>query len=104
MNKLDKVIDTLESVKPKDLKAFDFEQTSPFYDYFVICTVNERQGNTAVNHLKKAFGPEGIRSVEGKGDSWLLIDLNDIIVHLFSEDDRAYYDFDRRLIGIRQGR
>jgi ribosome-associated protein len=104
VEKLDKVIDTLETVKPKDLKAFDFEQKSPFYDYFVICTVNERQGNAAVNHLKNAFGADGIRSVEGKGGSWLLVDLNDIIVHLFSEEDRAYYDFDRRLIGIRQVR
>ncbi len=102
MDKLKKVIDTLEGLKVNNLVAYDFEQTSPFYDHFVIATVNERQGTAAVNHLKKAFQPENIRSVEGKSGSWLLIDLNDIIVHLFSEEDRAYYGFDRRLIGVRK--
>ena len=102
MELLNKVIETLEDLKVKDLKAFDFENTSPFYDYFVICTVNERQGNAAINRLKQVVSIEDIRHIEGKGGSWVLIDFGDVVVHLFTEEQRQYYGFDRRLMDIKR--
>ncbi|MFA5560441.1 MAG: ribosome silencing factor [Acholeplasmataceae bacterium] len=102
MEKLNKIIQTLEDVKVKDLKVFDFEQVSPFYDYFVIATINPRQGNAAVNSLKKAFDQSEIKNVEGKDGSWILIDANEVIVHLFQEEDRQYYGFDQRLLGVKR--
>lgn len=102
MEKLNKIIQTLEDLKVKDLAVFDFEKTSPFYDYFVICTTNERQGNAAINYVKKALLAEDIKHVEGKGGSWVLIDCHDVIVHLFREEDRKFYGFDQRLLGIKR--
>ncbi len=102
MEKLNKIIQTLEDLKVKELKVFDFEKTSPFYDYFVIATTNERQGNAAINYLKKALLADDIKHVEGKGGSWVLIDCHDIIVHLFREEDRKFYGFDQRLMGIKR--
>lgn len=102
MEKLNTIIKTLEDLKVKDLKVYDFENTSPFYDYFVIATTNERQGNAAINHLKKTNIFNEIKHIEGKGGSWVLIDATDIIIHLFSSDDRAYYGFDERLIGVKR--
>ena len=102
MEKLNKIIQTLEDLKVRDLAVYDFEKTSPFYDYFVICTTNERQGNAVVSHLKKALADGEIRHVEGKGASWILIDTHDVIVHVFREEDRKYYGFDQRLMGIKR--
>jgi len=102
VEKLNKIIDALEGLKVKDLKVYDFEKASPFYDYFVICTTNERQGSAAINHLKKALEADEIRHIEGKGGSWVLIDCHEVIVHLFSEDDRAFYGFDQRLLDIKR--
>ena len=102
MEKLNKVIQTLEDLKVKDLAVYDFEKSSPFYDYFVIATTNERQGNAAINYVKKALSDNEIKHVEGKGGSWVLIDANDIIIHLFREEDRKFYGFDQRLIGVKR--
>ncbi|MBE0700812.1 MAG: ribosome silencing factor [Acholeplasmataceae bacterium] len=102
MEKVNKIIQILQDLKVKDLVAYDFEKTSPFYDYFVIATVNERQGGAAVNHLKKALVEGEIRHVEGKGGSWVLIDMHDVIVHLFKDEDRKYYNFDQRLLGVKR--
>lgn len=99
---LNKIIEALEDLKVKDLKAFDFENTSPFYDYFVIATVNERQGSAAINRIKKALKDEDIRHIEGKGGTWVLIDCHSVVVHLFSEDERAYFGFDKRLIEVKR--
>lgn len=102
MEKLNKIVQILEDLKVKDLAVYDFEKTSPFYDYFVIATTNERQGNAAVNYLKKGLNPEDIKHVEGKGGNWVLIDLTDVIVHLFREEDRKFYGFDQRLLGVKR--
>ena len=88
MENLNKIIQALEDLKVKDLRAFDFEKTSPFYDYFVIATTNERQANAAINHIKKALLADDVKHVEGKGGTWVLIDCGDVIVHLFQEEHR----------------
>ena len=102
MEKIKHIIEALEGLKVKDLKIYDFEHTSPFYDYFVIATTNERQANAAITHLKKVLNPQDIKRVEGKGGSWTLIDATDIIIHLFKEEDRNFYGFDQRLLGVKQ--
>jgi len=102
VEKLNKIVQALEDLKVRDLAVFDFEQTSPFYDYFVIATTNERQANAAINHIKKALLADDFKHIEGKGGTWVLIDCGDVIVHLFQEEDRKYYGFDQRLIGVKR--
>jgi ribosome-associated protein len=102
VEKLNKIIEILEDVKVKDLAVYDFEKSSPFYDYFIIATTNERQATAAVSYLKKSLLADEIRNVEGKGGSWVLIDAHDIIIHLFREEDRKFYGFDNRLISVKR--
>ncbi len=66
----------------------------------MIATINERQGIAAASHFKKS--DIEVRNIEGKGGGWILIDLGNIIVHLFKQDEREFYGFDRRLIGIKR--
>jgi ribosome-associated protein len=101
MKKLNQIIDILEGLNVKELVVYDFEKSSPFYDYFIICTTNERQASAAINQLKKAL-EDDIRHVEGKDGGWVLIDANDVIVHLFKPEERTYYGFDQRLLGIKR--
>lgn len=101
MEKINAIIDILQDVKAKDIMAYDFQGTSPYYDSFIIATANERQASAAVNHIKQKFGMD-IRGVEGKGSPWVLIDLTDIVIHIFREEDRAYYNFEQRLLGIKR--
>lgn len=102
MEKLDKIVKALEDLKVKDLAVYDFNQTSPFYDYFILATTNERQANAAINHIKKALLADDVKHIEGKGGTWVLVDCSDVIVHLFSEEDRKFYRFDQRLLGVKR--
>lgn len=73
---------------------------SGFTDYFLICSgTNERQNQTiatAVEEtLEKKFGTRP-NSVEGyRLAQWILLDYVDFIVHIFSEEKRAFYDIER---------
>lgn len=102
MDKLNILINTLEDLKVKDLAVYDFENESPFYQYFIIATVNERQGSAATNYVKKALIADEIKNIEGKGGSWTLIDCHEVIIHLFKEEDRKFYGFDQRLLGTKR--
>ncbi len=96
--KILKIIEQLEKVKAKDIKVFNLKDISPFYDYFIVATATERQSNAAINYIKKALEEHEIRHSEGKGGSWLLMDCYDLIVHIFDENTRQFYQFDQRLM------
>lgn len=98
MENIKLIIEQLENVKAQDISVFNFKGTSPFYDYFIVATTNDRQANAAINYIKKALPKEQIKHVEGKGGSWLLIDCFEIVIHLFREEDREFYNFDQRLM------
>lgn len=102
MNLLEQVIKTIEIVKVTDLRIYDMEKSSPFFDYVIVATANERQANALVTYLKDTVGPEVIRGVEGKKGGWLLIDLKDIVIHVFSSEQRDYYGFDKRLMNLKR--
>ncbi|MGI6786949.1 MAG: ribosome silencing factor [Acholeplasmataceae bacterium] len=99
MNKIKPVVTVLDDLKIKDIKVYDFKNTSPFYDYFVIATVNERQANAAANNLKQTF-KDKIKNIEGKSSGWVLVDMGDIIVHLFRAEERDFYGLDKMLYGL----
>jgi ribosome-associated protein len=76
----------------------DIGKVSTFTDYFVVATANNpRQMNAIIESLDRDLRDEGIRPRrrEGAPDSgWVLLDFGDAIVHLFSSDERAYYNIE----------
>ncbi|HHX78294.1 MAG TPA: ribosome silencing factor [Acholeplasmataceae bacterium] len=102
MKKINQIIEVLEQVNAKDIKAFDNEDKSPFFQYVIIATVSDRQANAAVGHFKKLNLAE-MKNVEGTGSSgWVLVDSSDIIIHLFTKEQREYFAFDQRFLGVKQ--
>ncbi|VEU80673.1 ribosome silencing factor [Haploplasma axanthum] len=102
MKKINKIIEILEQVNASDIKAFDYEKKSPFFDYIIIATTNERQSTAAVSYMKKEE-LVNYKNSEGKDNSgWVLIDTGDTIIHLFNSEQRKYYNFDERLLGIKK--
>jgi len=77
----------------------DISKLTSFTDYFVIASaLNVRQMQALLGALDEALGQEGLGSVRSEGDldsGWVLVDLGDVIVHLFSPEQRAYYDIER---------
>lgn len=102
MKKIETILEVLEQVNAKDVKVFDYEDKSPFFQYVVIATVSNRQANAAVGHFKKLNIAE-MQNVEGTDNSgWVLVDSNDIIIHLFTAEEREFFSFDERLLGYKQ--
>jgi ribosome-associated protein len=69
---------------------------SPIADYFVICTAgSERQTAAILRDLSDKLVEESGRKplhTEGQADSgWVLLDYGDVIVHIFSPSQRAFY-------------
>lgn len=87
----------------QDKKGFgatiiDLEGQCSYTDYLVIVSAsNERQAAAIAEGITDALREEhGVRPLfrEGQG-GWLLLDYGDVIVHVFLDDTRAFYDLDR---------
>ena len=89
----------LEEKKAEDIKVIDIHGVSVIADYFVLADgSNQNQLQAMQSAVDEAFYKEGIhaRQVEGNNNStWILMDYGDVIVHLFSKEDRLFYDLER---------
>jgi ribosome-associated protein len=86
--------------KADDIAVFDVGDIISITDVFVLASAsNTRQVRTIVEEVGKALRArtgESPRSVEGLDDaSWVLLDFGDLVVHVFLDETRAYYDLDR---------
>ena len=91
----------MEDGKGNDVVVLDISQLNSWTDYFIIVTVNSSthwQGlykqvkdyikqNDLEVHLTNKKSPDG--------DDWNLIDLGSIVIHLMSEQARAFYDLEK---------
>ena len=94
-----KAVAALEDKKAEDIKVIDIKGVSSIADYFIIANgSNQNQLAAMQDAVDEAMYKSGLhaRQVEGNQNStWILIDYNDIIVHLFSKEDRLFYDLER---------
>ncbi len=99
MDKLDIVLATLEDIKLEDIVVYDMRSHSPFFDHVVLSSANNpRQLKAALNRLKKAAdeqGGERLRFEGAEGARWVLVDWNDVVVNIFTKEERAYYNIER---------
>ena len=95
----DLVINALEDFKAIDIQQIDVSGQSPLTEAFVIASGNSHRHikSMAENLILKAkaagcppLGVEGDRQSE-----WVLVDLNDIIVHLMLPQTRAFYNLEK---------
>jgi ribosome-associated protein len=89
----------VESRKAADIRVLDLRGLTSFADYFVLCTgTNTRQIQAIADEVLRVMKGRGERplSVEGYDNAeWILLDFGDLLVHVFSEKSRNYYDLDR---------
>ena len=94
-----KIVEALEDKKAEDITVLDIGEVSSIADYFIIANGNNANQLTAMEDaVDEAMYTNGVhqQQVEGTGNStWILMDYQDIIVHLFSKEDRQFYDLDR---------
>ena len=92
-------IEALEDKKGEDIRVIDISQISVLADYFIISNgSNESQVRAIVDNVEEQMYKAGyqITQREGYGSGgWVLLDLGDIIVHVFDKENRLFYDLER---------
>jgi 2'-5' RNA ligase/ribosome silencing factor RsfS/YbeB/iojap len=93
-----KIVAALEDKKGEDILLLDIKDIASFTDYFVICNgTSDRMldalAKGVLDATKQFYKKKG--RVEGQPEEgWLVLDYGDVVVHLFSPDQREYYDLE----------
>lgn len=94
-----KIVEILKDKKAKDVKSLNITEITIITDYFVICS------GTSSTHIKaladeveekmKEMNVELLRKEGYTSARWILLDFNDVVVHIFHEEEREFYNLER---------
>lgn len=91
--------EALDEKKGEDIQVIEIKDISIIADYFIIANgTNSSQVNAMVDAVNEKLGKIGIepKRIEGvRSASWILMDYGDIVVHVFSKEDRLFYNLER---------
>ena len=92
-------IEGLEDKKAEDIKVIDISEVSVMADYFIIASgSNRNQVQALADNVEEMLHDVKIRprQIEGyQSANWILMDFNDIIVHIFNDEDRLFYNLEK---------
>jgi len=92
-------VEALEDKKGNDITIIDISEISVLADYFIIAGGSNRNQIQAMSDsVEEALGRAGYlpKQIEGyQSAGWILLDFKDIIIHVFSKEDREFYDLER---------
>lgn len=90
-----KAVDAASEKQANNIVLLDVRERCSFADYFVICSAeSSRQIRSIADEIEAMLKKEGVRPHhhEGSLDSgWYLLDYSDVIIHIFSAEERGYY-------------
>lgn len=99
MTILKETVNCLVDAKVIDIKIYETKNITPFFDYAIVATANSsRQLSAVVARLRKDSQEKNIiiRGIEGlDGGYWALVDMKEVIVNIFIEEEREKYDLDK---------
>lgn len=89
----------LDDKKAEEITIIDISEVSVLADYFIIASGNNRnQVQAMADNVEDDLGKAGYvsKQIEGyQGANWILMDYNDIIIHVFDKENRSFYDLER---------
>lgn len=103
---LETVIHAAEDKKAYDLVILEIKGLSVLADYFVICHGNsEVQVQAIAKEIREKTQEAGldVKPMEGFDEArWVLIDIGDVVVHVFHKEERDYYNLEKLWADARQ--
>ena len=92
-------VEALKEKKGYDVKVIDISEISILADYFIIAKgSNANQVQAMVDNVEEQMYKAGFDDpkVEGYNNaSWILLDYNDVVLHIFDEESRSFYNLER---------
>lgn len=95
----DAVVNAIEDIKGFDITVLNVSKLTSMTHYMIICSANSsRQTKAIADNVRVQLKEKGIepRGQEGEGSGeWVLVDLDDVIVHVMTPTSRAYYNLEQ---------
>jgi len=93
------IVKIIDEKKGENINIIDMRNISSLASYYIICSVNSERQATAIAHeIEKELITKNLpyNHTEGKkSDSkWILVDAEDVIVHIFTKEEREVYNLD----------
>ena len=92
-------VNALEDKKAEDIHIIDISDISTIADYFIIADgSNKSQIQAMADNVSEVLGRAGVnlRQMEGyQNANWILMDFQDVIIHIFDRENRLFYDLER---------
>src|SRR5699024_843450 len=92
-------VEALEDKKAVDVRILDIGQISTLADYFIIASGNNRnQVQEMEDDVEEVCAKAGYHAKQTEGyrnANWILLDYGDVVIHLFDEENRLFYDLER---------
>ena len=92
-------VEALKEKKGYDVKVIDISEISILADYFIIANgSNANQVQAMVDNVEEQMYKAGFDDpkVEGYHNAyWILLDYNDVVLHIFNEESRSFYNLER---------
>jgi len=94
------IADIIAETPAADTRVIDIHELTTIADLFVICSgENERQLRAITRTISDEMMKQDKRPIRVEGDTasgWILMDFGDVIVHIFDEELRKFYDLEER--------
>ena len=91
--------DALDDKKALEIKVINIENVSTLADYFIIASgTNHNQVQAMADNVDETLGRAGYepKQIDGyQNANWILMDYRDIVIHIFDEENRLFYDLER---------
>ena len=89
----------LEDTKGVDIRVLDVRQITAITDYMVIASgTSDRHVRSLANNVLDAMSKSGVKSIGIEGEreaQWILVDLQDVVVHVMQKSARNFYQLER---------
>ena len=100
----DLIVQSLDADKAEDIKIIDLQSQSAIADYMIVATgTSSRHVSALASKLKDRLEARGIKGIKIEGlaqSDWVAFDAGDIIVHLFREEVREFYNIEKMWLPI----
>lgn len=97
---LDSIIETLDSKKASDINMLDLRKKGYISQFVVIATSLAGKHSLALlDYLKEELKPIGAKfyAIDDSSEEWIIIDLGEIMIHIFTQNHRNKYNLDEFL-------
>ncbi len=96
---VDNIVEALQEKKARDISIIDIHNITVIADYFVICSGTSTTHIASIaDEVEIQLSKIGLEPYHKEGydtAKWILLDFADVIVHIFHEEDRSFYNLER---------